>query len=180
MKQYCPACGCEQEIRLLQKDETYKVKEARISIKATVCTCAVCGEEIMSIEYDDQNLRNAYAQYRELHGLLQPHEIKAIRDTYGVSQVTFARILGVGDKTIARYENGSLQDEAINNLILLAADPKNLRRLLEKNEELISADEAQRLKAKLGEVRVFAVWEKTPKGYTYNLDPEDDLYRYVG
>ena len=71
----------------------------------------------MSFEYDDDNLRKAYAEYRTRHGLLQPHEIKAIREKYGISQVNFARIIGVEDKTITRYENGSLQDEAINNLI---------------------------------------------------------------
>ena len=179
MKQYCPVCGCEQEIRTQQKDETYKVKEATITIHATVCSCAVCGEEILSIEHDDQNLRMAYARYRELHGLLQPCEIKAIRERYGVSQVTFARILGVGDKTIARYENGSLQDEAINNLIMLAENPTNLLTLLNKNETLIAADEVKRLRIKLGEAKVFTLWSNKPKAYTYEMGQEDDLFLYA-
>lgn len=180
MKQYCPVCGCEQEMKLVQKEETYKVKEACITIPATVCTCSACAEELMSVEHDDENLRKAYAQYRELHGLLQPHEIKAIRDQYGVSQVTFARILGVGDKTIARYENGSLQDEAINNLILLSADPKNLMVLLSKNEKLISADEVRRLKTRLVEAVVITVWENTEKDYSYALNQDDEILKYAG
>lgn len=122
---YCPTCECEQEILLIQKEETYPVKGEPITINATVCTCAHCGEEIMSIEYDDDNLRKAYATYRNIHGLLQPEEIKAIREQYGVSQVAFARIIGVDDKAIARYENGSLQDEAANTRIMLARDYRN-------------------------------------------------------
>lgn len=122
---YCPTCECEQEILLVQKEETYPVKGEPITINATVCTCAHCGEEIMSIEYDDGNLRKAYAKYRSRHGLLQPEEIKAIREQYGVSQVEFARIIGVDDNAIARYENGSLQDEAANTQILLARDHKS-------------------------------------------------------
>lgn len=139
MKQYCPVCGNEQEVKLVKKEETYPVKGEQITIQATVCTCAQCGEELMSFEYDDDNLRKAYAEYRTRHGLLQPHEIKAIREKYGISQVNFARIIGVGDKTVARYENGSLQDEAINNLIMLAGDPKNFAQLLDKNEHLYSS-----------------------------------------
>lgn len=122
---YCPTCECEQEILLVQKEETYPVKGEPITINATVYTCAHCGEEIMSIEYDDGNLRKAYAKYRSRHGLLQPEEIKAIREQYGVSQVEFARIIGVDDNAIARYENGSLQDEAANTQILLARDRKS-------------------------------------------------------
>ena len=76
-------------------------------------------------------------------------EIKEIRECYEVSQVAFARILGVGDKTIARYENGSLQDEAINNLIMLAKDPHNFQKLLNKNKTKISKDEFDRIEAKV-------------------------------
>ena len=139
MKQYCPVCGNEQEVKPVKKEETYSVKGEQITIQATVCTCAQCGEELMSFEYDDDNLRKAYAEYRTRYGMLQPHEIKTIREKYGISQVNFARIIGVGDKTIARYENGSLQDEAINNLIMLAGDPKNFAQLLDKNEHLYSS-----------------------------------------
>lgn len=124
---YCPVCNCEQEILLVQKEETYPVKGESITINATVCTCAYCGEEIMSIEYDDDNLRKAYAKYRSRHGLLQPEEIKAIREQYGVSQVAFARIIGVDDKAIARYENGSLQTKAANDRIMLARKMKDVK-----------------------------------------------------
>lgn len=117
---YCPTCECEQEILLVQKEETYPVKGEPITINATVCTCAHCGEEIMSIEYDDGNLRKAYAKYRSRHGLLQPEEIKAIREQYGVSQVVFARMVEEEDNAIARYENGSLQTKAANDRIMSA------------------------------------------------------------
>ena len=83
----------------------------------------------MSIEYDDDNLRKAYAKYRNRHGLLQSEEIKAIREQYGVSQVAFARMVGEEDNAIARYENGSLQTKAANDRIMLARrmeDVKNV------------------------------------------------------
>lgn len=116
---YCPTCKCEREVFFVQEDETYPVNGEPITIHAAFFRCAHCGEGIMS-EYDDDNLRKAYAKYRNLHGLLQPEEIKAIREQYGVSQVEFARIIGVDDKAIARYENGSLQTKAANDRIMSA------------------------------------------------------------
>lgn len=121
---YCPTCECEREVFFVQEDETYPVKGEPITIRAAFFRCVHCGEDIMS-KYDDDNLRKAYAKYRNIHGLLQPEEIKTIREQYGVSQVEFARIIGVDDNAIARYENGSLQDEAANTQILLARDRKS-------------------------------------------------------
>lgn len=121
---YCPVCNREQDILLIQKEETYLVRGEPFTIDATVCTCAHCGEEIMTEEYDDDNLRKAYAKYRSLHGLLQPEEIKAIRESYGISQVAFARMVGENDNAIARYENGSLQTKAANDRIM-ARDHEN-------------------------------------------------------
>lgn len=175
MKQYCPVCDCEQKVKIVRKEETYSVKGEPITIEANVCTCAKCHEEIMSLEYDSDNLRRAYEKYRVNHGLLQPETIKKIREQYNVSQVTFARIIGVGDKTIARYENGSLQDEAINNLIELSNDPKNFARLLERNGHLIAEDERKRLQESIGKAKVYIKWENRN---VYNVDNTgmDDIY----
>ena len=167
MTKYCPICDAEREVQLEQQQETYPVKGEDTTIMATVCKCTVCGEEIMSIEFDDDNLRKAYLQYRLRHRLLTPDQIKKIREQYGVSQITFARILGVGDKTIARYENGSLQDEAINNLIMLAENPQNFLELLEKNAEKISQEEANRIKQSITETISYPVWTPAPKCYVF-------------
>ena len=147
MRLFCEKCGDEREVRIVQKPESYPVKGEDVTILANVCTCAECGTELLSIEHDDDNLRRAYAVYCERHHLLTPERIKAIRDRYGISQVSFARMLGVGDKTIARYENGSLQDESINNLILLAENPQNLKKLMERKLDTIPAADAERVRA---------------------------------
>jgi transcriptional regulator with XRE-family HTH domain len=73
--------------------------------------------------------------------LLLPEEIKAIREKYNLTQTAFAKILGFGEKTIARYENGSIQDEAQNNLIELANIPNNFEVLLKKNASQLSSYE---------------------------------------
>ena len=175
MKLYCPQCREEREMILVAKKETYPVKGEDITIDATVCTCSKCSEEIFSMEHDEENLKRAYLQYRIRHNLLTPEKIKEIREQYRISQVTFARILGVGDKTIARYEGGSLQDEAINNLIMLAQNPENFLKLLDKNQEKISPDDVRNIRKDLGEVKVFVMWSASENQNKYDAIESADL-----
>jgi putative zinc finger/helix-turn-helix protein, YgiT family len=95
-------------------------------------------------EFDNATLINAYNEYRRRHKLLLPEEIKKIREQYGLSQRSFAKLLNWGDKTICRYENGSIQDKAHNSLMLFLREPENMRTYLTENE--IVLDERQKVK----------------------------------
>lgn len=53
-------------------------------------------------------------------------------------------MLNWGDKTICRYENGSVQDKAHNSLLLFLREPENMRTYLTENE--IALDERQKAK----------------------------------
>ena len=106
MKKYCEECGREVETRIITKRETYEVCGGTIEVDAQVLVCADCGEEFYCEELDNATLVNAYNEYRRKHKLLLPEEIKKIREQYGLSQRSFAKLLNCGDKTICRYENG--------------------------------------------------------------------------
>lgn len=77
-------------------------------VDAQILVCVECGEEFFCEELDNETLVRAYNEYRKNHKLLLPKEIKRIREQYGLSQRSFAKLLNWGDKTICRYENGSL------------------------------------------------------------------------
>lgn len=47
-------------------------------------------------------------------------EIVAIRESYGLSQVDLAKLLGWGEATISRYESKAIQDEAYLKINFLA------------------------------------------------------------
>ena len=141
---FCLKCEKESDYIIREENEAYNVKGTKITIKARVMYCKECGEQVWNDDLDEKNISQAYAEYRKLKGLLQPEQIKEIREKYKMTQVAFARILGFGDKTITRYENGSLQDAAQNNLIELMNSPENFEKLLYKNRELISKEEYQR------------------------------------
>lgn len=144
MKRYCEACEKEVETKIITKRESYFVCGEMIDVDARVLVCAECGEELFCEELDQATLVNAYHEYRRRHKLLLPEEIKKIREQYGLSQRSFARLLNWGDKTICRYENGSIQDKAHNSLLLFLRDPENMRTYLMENE--CSLDERKKNK----------------------------------
>lgn len=116
---YC--CGCQLmcDTAVIEKEETLIVKGREITLAVPVRVCAVCGEEILDEKLDAETLRLFYNEYRRLENLLLPDEIKSIRKKYNLSQVSFAKFLGFGEKTIARYENGAIQDFCHDNMIRL-------------------------------------------------------------
>ena len=141
---YCPSCGEERDVIIKNEKEAYPVKNEPTEIQAQISYCRHCGEQIWNEELDPENLQAAYRKYRTDHGLLQPEEIKAIRENYALTQTAFAKILGLGEKTIARYETGSLQDLAQNNLIELTRLPEAFSYLLQKGRSRITEIEYDR------------------------------------
>ena len=134
MRKYCEECGKEVETKIITKREAYGVCGETIEVDAQVLVCEECEEEFYSEELDNATLVRAYNEYRRRHKLLLPEEIKKIREQYGLSQRGFAKLLGWGDKTICRYENGSIQDKAHNSLLLFLREPENMRTYLTENE----------------------------------------------
>lgn len=144
MRKYCEACRKEVETKIITKREAYDVCGEAIEVDAQVLICAECGEEFYSEELDNATLVRVYNEYRRRHRLLLPEEIKKIREQYGLSQRSFAKLLNWGDKTICRYENGSIQDRAHNSLLLFLREPENMRTYLTENE--VSLGERQKAK----------------------------------
>ena len=146
---YCLKCDKEQDFEVRQEKESYPVRGEQTEIIAQVTYCKQCGEQIWNEDLDEVNLKEAYCKYRVSHDLLQPEDIKRIRVKYSLSQTAFGRLLGFGDKTITRYENGSIQDLAQNNLIVLVDYPDVFELLLLRNKEQISKQDFERAISKL-------------------------------
>ena len=51
-----------------------------------------------------------------------------------------------GEKTIFRYENGSIQDKAHNNLLLFLCEPVNMRTYLLENEVTLDSRQLKKLR----------------------------------
>ena len=68
---------------------------------------------------------------------ITPSEIKRIRKKYGLTQQAFARLLGIGEASMVRYENGQPPSKANANLIRAAAHTAFMRECLERDGESI-------------------------------------------
>ncbi|EIV99918.1 type II toxin-antitoxin system MqsA family antitoxin [Thermoanaerobacter siderophilus] len=152
MKKFCPVCGKEQETEVIEKEEVSNIRGDEIKALARIRICSICGEELFDEELEEENIQRVYDIYRKKHGILSPDEIKNIRESYGLSQRAFAKLLGIGEASIARYETGALPEKSLSNMIMLLKDPKNMEKLLEKNEDVLSQREKARLLRKLEEM----------------------------
>ena len=64
-------------------------------------------------------------------------EIKGIREFYGLTQKSFAQVLGLGAASIVRYEQGSEPSKANANLIRAAKHPEFMKECLERDGDAI-------------------------------------------
>ena len=101
--------------------------------------------DLFDEELDNATLIKVYNEYRQRHKLLLPEEIKSIREQYGLSQRGFSRLLGWGDKTIFRYENGSLQDKAHDTILTFLRCPENMQSYISDNETNLNEKQKNKL-----------------------------------
>lgn len=65
-------------------------------------------------------------------------QIKEIRKRYGLSQQAFARLLGIGEASITRYESGIAPTKANANLIRAAMIPEFMAGCLERDGDVLT------------------------------------------
>jgi len=146
---FCPNCEEYTEATLGVKKEVYNVRGEPIKIEAEVAVCQKCEEKIFDEERDSRNLEKAYSYYRQKHNLLSPDEIRTIREKYGLSQRALSRLLGWGEITIHRYENGAIQDNVHNSTLRLIEDPENMQKFFEVNRSRLPSYTAARLEKRI-------------------------------
>ena len=142
---YCEFCGKEVKTKIITKKETFYVREDAFEIDAKVMVCAECGEEIFNEKLDTETLNSVYDKYRKKHNLLFPDEIKKIRKQYELSRKDFAKLLNWDDKAIRRYENGAVQTQKQNHLLLFLREPENMRTYLAKKKINLSGKQVTEL-----------------------------------
>jgi putative zinc finger/helix-turn-helix YgiT family protein len=148
----CPQCEKRVATRVERRREVLPVRGEDVEVEADVAVCLECGEDLFVEEMDDRTLRAAFAEYRRRHGLLSPEEIAGIRRRYDLGQRPLSLLLGWGEITLHRYEGGSLQDDAHDAQLRMAANPANMRVLLAKNSHKLSERQRTRLEARLDEL----------------------------
>ncbi|MBI2946280.1 MAG: type II toxin-antitoxin system MqsA family antitoxin [Verrucomicrobia bacterium] len=100
----CPACG-EATLQTVKRDYIAPIgdgQKLRIpNIEMEVCD--KCGEEILSLEAA-REVDSAIAEYTDR---LNPDELTAVRENFGVDKTEMSEVLGLGGKTYLRWEQGN-------------------------------------------------------------------------
>ena len=79
---------------------------------------------------DDEAERLKHDAVCQHFGVLTPTEIRRIRESYGMTRAAFARVTGLGEATLNRWETGiMIQTLANDRYLRLLASPATMQRL---------------------------------------------------
>ncbi|MFO0934896.1 MAG: type II toxin-antitoxin system MqsA family antitoxin [Gemmataceae bacterium] len=118
-KKKCVACRQREVVSCVHSiDETVSHDGQSYHVhldNAKMSKCLNCGNTIL----DDETIDELYSKMRMLAGLLQPYEIKQIRQKFGLTQKEFSSYLGVAESTLCRWETGSqIQQKSLNKMLV--------------------------------------------------------------
>lgn len=99
------------------------------------------GEEIFDRNLEIENDMRLYDIYKKQVNLLTSSEIKSIRKKYEMNQKEFSQAIGLGEITIHRFENGSIQTESVDSIIRLSDNPDIMYSFLIKNQSNFEENE---------------------------------------
>ena len=115
-KEFCTTC--ETEASVVRELREVTIGRRTVAVEEEFFRCVACGEEFFLPEQMDRSQRLAVDKIREQDGLLTPEEIKTIRRKYDVTQAELEIVLGVGPKTVVRWERGTVcQGRAVDTLL---------------------------------------------------------------
>lgn len=119
---YCIECG--EPLTTTNDPVEYLVRGERVAVEGLVYEkCSGCAEEYYPAGVANEIQRRANDEYRRRHNLLTGEEIKEIRVGLSLSQSDFENLLGVGPKTVIRWEKGTvIQSTAADRLMKLLRD----------------------------------------------------------
>ena len=147
---YCDNCQKEDvitEIREVPIEE--EIDGDLIRVVSTMRFCKDCEHMVFDESLYQQAMVKIYNTYRRKLGLLMPEQIQEIRESYGLSQEEFDKLLNLEPNTIRRYENGSLQTWDIDDLIKLLKYPYFMRDYIHTTDTGLDDDRLKLLSNKV-------------------------------
>jgi putative zinc finger/helix-turn-helix YgiT family protein len=95
------------------------IRGETVAVVADFYRCSGCGEERIDLDQLDRARVAAAKALTAAEGLLQPEEIRALREGLGLTQSAFEQALGLGPKTMVRWETGRVMPSQAMALLLL-------------------------------------------------------------
>jgi len=123
----CPVC-CGV-LSAVSEEKEVRIGRRSARVMDDFGRCADCGEAFYAPGQMDATLRRASEAIRREEGLLSSEAVREIRGKLGLTQRAFEKLLGVGPKTVVRWERGSVfQNRSTDSLLrVLDALPESAR-----------------------------------------------------
>lgn len=109
---------CESEVRIVTEPRELPEGERTVLVDDTFYRCEHCGETFYDGNMATESFRRAAAAARLQEGLLAPDDIRELRAMYGLSQASLERLINAGEKTVVRWERGSVAQNATADTLL--------------------------------------------------------------
>jgi HTH-type transcriptional regulator / antitoxin MqsA len=116
----CPRCK-QPTARAVACDKIHTQGELTVTFAEEFMSCSNCGNEYFTNEQSKASSRAMTAAVRKAHGFLSGEEIKSLRESLHFTQAEFEHALGVGKKTVGRWERGTVPPTAAANFALWVA-----------------------------------------------------------
>lgn len=117
----CPFCRAHT-LRLVREPIEIAFGQRQATVVAERLRCSTCDQTSINAEQLDLAQRVAADRIRTDEGLLTGAEIRRIRESLSLTQHDFERLLGVGPKTVVRWERGTVFQNRATDLLIRLVD----------------------------------------------------------
>jgi HTH-type transcriptional regulator/antitoxin MqsA len=124
---FCPVCDGPLEV--VSEEREVRIGARTTRVRDQFSYCDACEEAYYAAGQMDATLLRASDAIRRKEGLLTPDQIRGIRQTLGLTQEALEKLLGVGPKTVVRWEKGTVfQNRSTDSLLrVVGAQPESAR-----------------------------------------------------
>jgi putative zinc finger/helix-turn-helix YgiT family protein len=107
---YCELCQSKEYLKEGVISLTRVIKGESFTLNIDTDLCRLCESNPAKVKRELRRLFND--AYRAKHDLVTTLEIKTLRKMFGLNQRDFARLIGLGEISVARYESGFIPSKA--------------------------------------------------------------------
>ena len=114
---------CDNPASLVEEARAITAGTRTVTITDQFYRCGTCGEAFYVGTMAAETSRRVGAAIRAEDGLLAPDEIIGLRKKYGLTQAQLERLIGAGEKTVVRWERGTVaQNKTADTLLRVLLD----------------------------------------------------------
>lgn len=177
-KTFCTNCLKETSFKIVKEKEERIVLGVKIEVEIETPYCDECGSAIDVPSVERRNSIVVCDAYRRKEGLLTSEEILGLRKKYRLSATALSKLIGAGEKTVTRYENGSIQDATHDRILRLLDDTSVFESLYERYKKDLSLSERGQVEEALAiQKSTSDVLDDEALRYVYSeLEPTDTFY----